>query len=349
MSSEHARVAAPPAPTHNPAGPIAPAPGSPGTARDDLRCPLCEYDLRGLTEPCCPECGYRFAWADLTDPAKRLHPYLFEHHPERNVVSFVRTHLNAVRPKRFWTSLLPAQPSFPRRLVLYWCVGAAFLALAMAAHYALWSRGYARHTEAARARLAGWYRPGTPSHRGMMRHLESNYPPPPSAAFFNRAWHAEGRWTLWLAAVLLAWPWATFLTLLVFRVSMRRARIRPIHVLRCALYSVDAYVWIAAAVGAVVAYRAVLTWGGPPPPPRLALPFLPPAPVPTGLPFGYRSDMVPDTLFWLGTASLVFAAYRLAAAFRLYLKFDHPVATVLASQVIVALAAVLTGLKLLVN
>lgn len=40
----------------------APPAGSPdwATLHEDVRCPLCDYDLRGLTEPRCPECGYRF-------------------------------------------------------------------------------------------------------------------------------------------------------------------------------------------------------------------------------------------------------------------------------------------------
>src|SRR5256885_15735714 len=97
--------------------PAIPADAS-STSHADLRCPLCESDLRGLTEPRCPECGYRFDWADLTDPSRRRHPYLFEHHPEQRVASFVRTHVNAMRPGRFWKSLLPAQPSYPRRLIL---------------------------------------------------------------------------------------------------------------------------------------------------------------------------------------------------------------------------------------
>ncbi len=28
--------------------------------QEDILCPLCEYDLRMLAEPRCPECGYRF-------------------------------------------------------------------------------------------------------------------------------------------------------------------------------------------------------------------------------------------------------------------------------------------------
>src|SRR5690348_6555559 len=65
---------------------------------DELNCPLCEYNLRGLREPRCPECGYRFAWRDLTDPERRVHPYLFEHHPRQNYWSFRETARGGLRP-----------------------------------------------------------------------------------------------------------------------------------------------------------------------------------------------------------------------------------------------------------
>src|SRR5262249_35041610 len=87
---------------------------------DDVHCPLCDYNLRGLTDPRCPECGTHFDWPELLDPAKRKHPFLFEHHPERRFWSFWRTAVAGLRPRRFWSSLLPVQPSFPRRLLLYW-------------------------------------------------------------------------------------------------------------------------------------------------------------------------------------------------------------------------------------
>src|SRR5881409_436100 len=89
---------------------------------DALRCPMCDYDLRGQVEPRCPECGYRFDWDELRDPARRLHPYLFEHHPERNLWSLWRTFLGGLRPRRFWSTLYPAQPSRPWRLRLYFLI-----------------------------------------------------------------------------------------------------------------------------------------------------------------------------------------------------------------------------------
>ena len=70
---------------------LGPAPANAG--RDaDLRCPLCDYDLRGLVDPRCPECGYGAeSWELLRERIRTSHPWLYEHHPERGAWSFVRT------------------------------------------------------------------------------------------------------------------------------------------------------------------------------------------------------------------------------------------------------------------
>src|SRR3954463_9889278 len=86
----------------------------------EVLCPLCDYNLRGLADPRCPECGHRFDWEIVTDPKKRIHPYLFEHHPERNIRSFFRTLIGTIQPIRFWRSLSPTQPSSVRRMIIYW-------------------------------------------------------------------------------------------------------------------------------------------------------------------------------------------------------------------------------------
>src|SRR5581483_8402982 len=62
---------------------------------------------------------------------------LFEHHPRRNIVSFIRTFLGGLRPRRFWTTLHPAQPSRPRRLVLYWIICMLLCLLAPLMRYLL--------------------------------------------------------------------------------------------------------------------------------------------------------------------------------------------------------------------
>jgi hypothetical protein len=54
-------------PLHYDAGHMDPAP-SPVTGLlvvEDVPCPKCGYNLRGLTVPRCPECGFQFEWTDL--------------------------------------------------------------------------------------------------------------------------------------------------------------------------------------------------------------------------------------------------------------------------------------------
>lgn len=315
-----------------------PPPPAPASSSEPLLCPLCDYDLRGLLEPRCPECGYTFEWGEITDPSRRLHRYLFEHHPERNAWSFVRTFLGTHAPRRFWRSLLPAQPSRPKRLVLYWCLAGLPLVLALVPHYGLWGWEFYQQTHRSRAMYmtiyamapsTGW---AVETYGSVSTMLDRTEPLPPSREFFRRAWGNEGRWTAYLVGVLLAWPWLTFLTLLLFRISMRRARIKPVHVLRCVLYSLDSVLWLAPVLAAAVALRALFVTH------TLLRRFeLPPPPIPVNEVWGYRPDLATDALFWSGLVVLLVMTCKLAAAFRYYLKFDRPVATVLCSQLIVLL------------
>src|ERR1700750_3417749 len=82
----------------------------------EILCPLCDYNLRGLAEPRCPECGHRFEWIEILK-AEKLHPFLFEHHPEKNLKSLVRTCLASLRPWHFWKGVLPTHETNVRRLV----------------------------------------------------------------------------------------------------------------------------------------------------------------------------------------------------------------------------------------
>ena len=102
---------------------------------ETISCPLCEYDLRGLKDPMCPECGYRFAWRDMLDPARRKHPYLFECHPDRNVWSFLKTTFHALRPVQFWRGLRADQRCDRHRLNTYWQIVALVVILAFATEY----------------------------------------------------------------------------------------------------------------------------------------------------------------------------------------------------------------------
>jgi hypothetical protein len=109
---------------------------------------------------------------------------------------------------------------------------------------------------------------------------------------------------------------------MIFRASMRRAKVRPGHVTRCVLYSFDAILWgglFIAALHAVTLLRWVA--GG-----------------------SYNMSHA-----WVAYALPVLWAvvtYRLGRAYGRYLQFDRPWATVIASQVIVALAGVILLLNL---
>src|SRR5205085_3308975 len=90
------------------------------TLTGEFVCPLCEYNLRGLTNPRCPECGYAFDWPDVLEADRRRHPYLFEHYPRRNLWSFFRTLRGSLLPSGFWEKLKATHAINPRRLFIYW-------------------------------------------------------------------------------------------------------------------------------------------------------------------------------------------------------------------------------------
>src|SRR5438034_8038460 len=87
----------------------------------EILCPLCSYNLRGLSEPRCPECGHRSTWNDLAAGGNLPHPYLFEQHPQDNARSLFSTLLHSLEPISFWRHLKPAHKPNVRRLFIYWC------------------------------------------------------------------------------------------------------------------------------------------------------------------------------------------------------------------------------------
>jgi hypothetical protein len=260
----------------------------------DVLCPLCDYNLRGLTDPRCPECGYRFEWPNVIDPDKRAHPYLFEHHPERNVRSFIRTLIGTTRSRRFWCSLSPSQPVRPERLMRYWFLTSLLVFIAVAAE---WARATAEYYNSGFSRF--WYAP-TP-----WEHLRI-------AA--QRAWESNKAlsFVLYAAIVWLIWPWVTLPTLMIFGDSMRRARVKREHVVRCLVYSFDVGAWIAT-VAAIAAMLSI--W------------ILP----------DVLNALTPYRLLLITGVAILLIVCRMWIAYRTYLRFDHPFWTILASQIIVFL------------
>jgi hypothetical protein len=288
---------APAAPVAAPAAPAA-APAAIAPLDTPLPCPLCEYDLRGLTEPRCPECGYRYSPGELDDPARRFHPYLFEHHKNRNAWSFARTLAGGLSPSKFWSTLHPTQPSRPLRMLVYHFACAVPLTVLTAVHAALLING--TYATVLRWRTPWSYR-AAPSD-------------PWRVARWVTRFDIDGGGYGMFALFVLAWPWVTLVALLVFQISLRRARLRWTHVLRCVLYAGDVCLWLVVPLG----FLGLTSWyasGGP-----LPRPFFP---------------AVTELLPWV---VLTLLTYRLFTAYRLYLRFNHALATVLASQAIVLLA-----------
>lgn len=277
-----------------------------------IECPLCDYDLRGLVEPRCPECGYAFDWLELTDPGRRRHKYIFEHHAERNLWSFASTMLGHARPRAFWTGLLPSQPSNPRRLLLYAVLillsAAPFIAMHMLA------TAEARRAFIGTRRITTttwwWYGADGPSttFAGALLH-------PFKRVVTGDVFRAYG--------LVLLWPMLTIAALMIFVVSMRRARIRRVHFLRCVVYSADVFAWPNLMFGLALGYSLTS---------YLLL----------DRPIGNFGTIWACTL----AAAIPIFVYRLCVAFKRYLRFDHPVATVLATQVIACLSIILIVLIL---
>ena len=300
---------------------------APAGASEAVLCPLCEYDLRGLVEPRCPECGYQFTWEELRDRA-RAHPYLFEHHPERNARALRRTFVASLRPRRFWRDVRPTHEVRPRRLLLYWALVAAALLAPYFIVYGFQVVELDRYHQQLRLRRLTM----------MTLAARSSAPPPVLPADFAEqfpvlpnprlVWLSVTRWRpppmLLPGLVMLAWPWVTLAALLVFQASMRRAQVRTAHVLRCVVYSADGF---AAAAAVTLAYAGILA-----------------ASTATGRPSPW--SYMDAQLLTLATVAgvLVVLTYRLWIAYRTYLRFRHALATVVAAQVMVALLVLKFGL-----
>jgi len=306
----------------------------------DILCPLCEYNLRGLAEPRCPECGHRSTWEELRNRPPD-HLYLFEHHPKRNVRSFARTLLGSLRPIRFWRSVSPAMRLRTGRVLVFGiiCLLLAILSAAVGLIGPLMQ--IARMNDYMRTRMVEYHQsqlnPSSPTYDpqaaagiqgaiaqyGSLEAYESlRYPPASSPAFWTYAWQMSQTNYRWRNELLrpvmvpLLWIPLTLLSLLVYRASMRQAKIRLGHVLRCVVYSATPIVLFGPLLLAASFSENIY---GPRPLWRLTA-------------LGYL-----DITYLFGVAFLALLALRLAISYRLYLRFPHAIAAVIASQTIVAL------------
>jgi hypothetical protein len=195
--------------------------------------------------------------------------------------------------------------------VFYWLVHSAILLSLFLAFYAFNCREIyqANINERALLQKNGWSPP--PQHT-----IDDIVPLPPSWRFFDFAYTAVPAHAILLhwIGILVLWPWLTTLVLMVYRISMRQAKLRPIHVLRCTIYSTATTALLAGALTFAVLMLAM--WMFP----------------------QYWTVEHEDLAGKLGIAAIwVALAYRLARAYRHYLRFKQATLAVVLSQIIVVL------------
>lgn len=101
-------------------GTISPTTASPdwSTINRDILCPLCDYNLKMLTEPRCPECGHRFEWADVLAEDRDLRGF-FEHARGRWLMSIFWTWLASLFSLWFWKRVKTTHPVRRGRLIVF--------------------------------------------------------------------------------------------------------------------------------------------------------------------------------------------------------------------------------------
>ena len=295
--------------------------------QERLACPLCSYDLRGLSAGRCPECGHAFNPVELRRAQELRHPYLFEHHPRRPWHSVAATLMGSCRPGRFWKRLRPETPLYPRRVVGYWFL-LQFLALMQWLAfwaYLVFAGGTSSQWTAVKRRYSyiGVY-------RAMPRWRQDVQDEITNGDYVAEQWSRiieillEPIARLWPMLVLvLAWGWGVVLCMQIFRRTMRQARIDTGHVLRVGLYGGDVLPLFLLATLAL----SLITWGRP----LYHLEWF------TYWPYS-NSFLTLEAGIVLPL--MLFSGWRFLHAHRRYLRLPHALATVAAIELILGLAAI---------
>ncbi len=282
-----------------------------GVLEGELQCPLCQYNLRGLEQSRCPECGFAFSWSEILRGQREKHPYLFEHQNKRNIWSFWKTYWMDCRPQRFWNELNPAQSVNLRRLMIYWFVASLpmFASPLMQFGFKVWDA----------FQTASRYTYLVP-RIGPMPPFPHRTPPPPTFMdCVQWVWDGLGgdirEYPIITGSLtVLVWPWLTLLCLLIFSESMRRAKIQKRHVLRVVIYGTD--------FGFLLMILLCL-----------------------GKDFRFQS---PWPIF-IAVVCSVLTLYRVYFGYARYLRFHLPFWTVLSSQIMVLLVFMIVYLRISLN
>ncbi|MHC4698716.1 MAG: hypothetical protein ACYTFA_18460 [Planctomycetota bacterium] len=263
---------------------------------EELTCLHCDYHLYGLVETRCPECGQPFNWEKVLDSYRRRKKPLFEYRWRQTPArSLVRTLIWALRPGRLWSMMDIHDP--PRVLPVLGMVAIAllFFAASMAVLEGLqdwlWQvRAWAYRTRYWRwervAIVLGWFpqRIGDAAADAYLRNV-------------------------FVSTVV--WASASFGSLMIFRQSMRRCRVRTVHIVRVWSYAIFLIVPVACVVS-----------------------YIPPL-INALIGRSYFPNIAPP----IALLVLCHVTYSLDRAYKTYLRMRYSVAVAIASQLVAALAA----------
>lgn len=322
-----------------------------GDGRDipdhDVACPMCGYNLRGLSLSRCPECGFECTWQDLLSPDRRVPYDLFEYAPRRKLIALLRTlGLCVARPVSLWRRLQPQHPWRPKRLLILYLVCALPLLVGLSIDWI--TIGVRIHNEslAARPGQTGIWNGTSPGisaqllserrawlqreYGSLQAFLDYEAPLAPSMRFFERMIEECARATKY-AVILVAWPLLTFGSLSLYRRSVQRYQVHRSHLARVAVYAHVPMFWL----GMLFSLCIMLAlWKAPEivtrhtwRPPLFFQWFL------------IRADRTTEhAVLWLAVSSLCCSTALLIVACRHYLRIPRPIAGVVASQILILLA-----------
>lgn len=200
---------------------------------ETLGCPLCGYDLRGLTSRRCPECGHAFEPDALRAALEDGRGQTFEH-AARPAIALVDTAAQSLSPPRFWRRFRPTVPVAPRRLFVWatvWLLAATLWSLVAIAPAAIDAHADA-YAPAPFVSFAGAPTPPGPMYQawGYARFTWLD------AATFALRQREQLASAVRLVVAASAWPLTAFIAMRTFAVTLRRAGVRPAHLARVALY-----------------------------------------------------------------------------------------------------------------
>lgn len=271
------------------------------TTDDALTCPLCDYDLRGLPEHRCPECGHAFDPDELRRQVRARKTWFFEAAPPRTAArAFVLTTLASLWPPHFWRRVQPGDAIHARRLRTW---VAAWFAITVAALLAITTSHVFLIYQTQNAFAAGPVMIVQVAGRSVLSAggPSVTWRDAAGRAFANTGLQASGV----AAALAFAWPVAAFGVMSLFGATLAQAGIHSGHLWRCGLYAIPSLV-LPPLVGAAIAVSGGLVRGPP--------------------------GLVAVAMAWLSTAHLFMAHVR-------YLRVRHAAAQAIVVQVLIALGS----------